>query len=78
MRLGERLEVNWKMPEEEPSLNLPALTLQPLVENAIYHGVEPLSDGGVIEIEIDERDNHFEISISNPVVPEKTRGQSQR
>lgn len=71
LRLGERLKVNWRLPAEEPSMNLPALTLQPLVENAIYHGVEPLSDGGVIEIEIDEREGNFEISISNPVVPGK-------
>ena len=53
LRLGERLEVNWHLPEREPSLNLPALTLQPLVENAIYHGIEPLSSGGSIDILIE-------------------------
>jgi two-component system, LytTR family, sensor histidine kinase AlgZ len=69
LRLGERLVVNWCLPEEEPSLNLPALTLQPLVENAIYHGIEPLASGGCIDIEITAVDRNFEISISNPVVP---------
>ena len=74
LRLGNRLEVNWRLPEEEPALALPALTLQPLVENAIYHGVEPLPDGGAVDLEIDERGDNIEISISNPVVPEQSEG----
>ena len=69
LRLGERLEVNWRMPDEEPVLNLPALTLQPLVENAIYHGIEPLPRGGAIDIEIVPRERHIEISITNPIRP---------
>ena len=68
LRLGDRLEVNWQLPAEEPLLHLPALTLQPLVENAIYHGIEPLSDGGVIDIVIDAADANIEISISNPLI----------
>jgi two-component system sensor histidine kinase AlgZ len=67
LRLGERLEVVWKMPEFEPSLKLPALTLQPLVENAIYHGIEPLPGGGTIEIAINQSGANIEISISNPL-----------
>ncbi len=67
LRLGDRLEVIWQLPEEELSLNLPALTLQPLVENAIYHGVEPMSSGGIIEIAIGEVNGNIEISISNPL-----------
>ena len=57
LRLGDRLVVNWHLPEEEPKLNLPALTLQPLVENAIYHGIEPLSEGGSIDLSIGEHDD---------------------
>jgi len=68
LRLGERLEVQWKMPAVEPSLKLPALTLQPLVENAIYHGIEPLPGGGSIELAIDDNDSAITISVSNPVV----------
>jgi two-component system sensor histidine kinase AlgZ len=77
LRLGDRLQVDWKMPQGEPSLTLPALTLQPLVENAIYHGIEPLASGGVIEIEILPFDDHIEISISNPVVPMQQERQRQ-
>jgi two-component system sensor histidine kinase AlgZ len=68
LRLGDRLEVNWQLPAEEPSLNLPALTLQPLVENAIYHGIEPLSAGGVIDIVINASNANIEILISNPLI----------
>ncbi len=68
LRLGERLRVDWRLPEEEPELKLPALTLQPLVENAIYHGIEPLGEGGVIEIEIRDDDSVIDIAISNPLV----------
>jgi len=67
LRLGDRLEVNWRMPEREPSLELPALTLQPLVENAIYHGIEPLAGGGSIDINIEPVGRNIEISISNPL-----------
>ena len=67
LRLGDRLEVVWQLPEQEPYLYLPALTLQPLVENAIYHGIEPLPVGGTIEIVIDQKDANIEISISNPL-----------
>jgi two-component system sensor histidine kinase AlgZ len=72
LRLGQRLEVNWHLPDIEPELNLPALTLQPLMENAIYHGVEPLPEGGVIDITISPQDGLIAISISNPRLMDNT------
>jgi two-component system sensor histidine kinase AlgZ len=75
LRLGDRLRVEWQLPEEEPAMTLPALTLQPLVENAIYHGIEPLSSGGTIEIEILPFADRIEISISNPLVPRQQERQ---
>jgi two-component system sensor histidine kinase AlgZ len=72
LRLGQRLEVNWHLPDIEPELNLPALTLQPLMENAIYHGVEPLPEGGVIDITISPQDELIAISISNPRLMDNT------
>jgi two-component system sensor histidine kinase AlgZ len=72
LRLGHRLTVNWSMPEQDLQLSLPALTLQPLVENAIYHGVEPLADGGVIDISITLDDAHVRIVISNPLLEDRT------
>jgi two-component system sensor histidine kinase AlgZ len=67
LRLGERLEVHWQLPAVEPTLYLPALTLQPLVENAIYHGIEPQPGGGVIEIAIEDTDSAIIVTISNPI-----------
>ncbi len=77
LRLGDRLEVNWQLPTEELSLDLPALTLQPLVENAIYHGIEPLSSGGSIDILIEPGDRGVEISVSNPVEPKQQERQRE-
>lgn len=50
LRLGERLTVNWDITELPDDALLPPLTLQPLLENAIYHGIEPLTEGGTISI----------------------------
>lgn len=72
LRLGDRLTINWKLPNNKIPLWLPALTLQPLVENAIYHGVEPLSEGGVIDITIKLVDDTVYIVISNPLLEDRT------
>ena len=72
LRLGDRLSVNWQIADNRILASLPALTLQPLVENAIYHGVEPLPDGGVIDISIDRVDDFIRISISNPLLENRT------
>lgn len=49
-RLGERLEVRWDLARIAGTVRVPPLSLQPLVENAIRHGIEPSSEGGRIEI----------------------------
>jgi len=72
LRLGDRLFVKWHMPYDDIVVSLPALTLQPLVENAIYHGVEPLSEGGVIDITIDREHDFTRIIISNPLLEDRT------
>ena len=72
LRLGDRLFVKWHMPYDDIEVSLPALTLQPLVENAIYHGVEPLAEGGVIDITIDRENEYTRIMISNPLLEDRT------
>jgi two-component system sensor histidine kinase AlgZ len=67
LRLGDRLTINWTLPDDNIPFWLPALTLQPLVENAIYHGVEPLPAGGVIDIAIKLVKDMVHIVISNPL-----------
>jgi two-component system sensor histidine kinase AlgZ len=72
LRLGDRLVVKWHMPYDDIEVSLPALTLQPLVENAIYHGVEPLPEGGVIDITIDREHQFTRIIIANPLLEDRT------
>jgi two-component system sensor histidine kinase AlgZ len=51
-RLGERLQLEWQLPDQIPTIQVPQLLLQPLLENAIYHGIQPLIDGGKITISL--------------------------
>jgi two-component system, LytTR family, sensor histidine kinase AlgZ len=67
LRLGERLHIEWSIDEDVKNTEIPTLSLQPLAENAIYHGVEPSPDGGVISISARRSDNRLELTVSNPV-----------
>lgn len=51
LRLGDRLRIEWEIDGLDVQAHIPALVLQPLVENAIYHGIEALPEGGTIRIE---------------------------
>ena len=52
LRLGERLRVGWQLVRVPPHVRVPPLLLQPLLENAIRHGVEPNEGPGVIDVRI--------------------------
>jgi two-component system sensor histidine kinase AlgZ len=73
LRLGERLKVEWHVDSFEQGVVLPHLSLQPLLENAIYHGIQPLPQGGTIVVQIFHRDTRLEMRISNPVSAEFSR-----
>jgi len=64
-RLGERLKVEWDLRDLPEHVALPPLILQPLIENAIYHGIEPATEPGWIRIEGRYRRNRVELSIKN-------------
>jgi two-component system sensor histidine kinase AlgZ len=68
LRLGERLSVEWDMDGVPLTTVLPPLILQPLLENAIYHGIERLPEGGTIQVDGHCRDGFVTIAISNPVL----------
>lgn len=67
LRLGERLQVDWDIRDVPLDASLPPLMLQPLVENAVYHGVEPTSEGGCIRIAFEQRGEALCIEVSNPI-----------
>jgi two-component system sensor histidine kinase AlgZ len=67
LRLGDRLDVDWRADDLPGHLPLPALILQPLLENAIYHGIERLPDGGRISLYGDAGAKRLQIHIENPV-----------
>lgn len=66
-RLGERLEVEWNVESRARSALIPTLTLQPLLENAVYHGIEPRFSGGTIDIDIWRENDEILINITNPM-----------
>ncbi|WP_235941290.1 ATP-binding protein [Paenibacillus puerhi] len=63
-RFEERLEVLWEV-DESIQLQLPPLSIQPLVENAVKHGVLARAQGGMIGIRITEGDRYAEITVSD-------------
>ncbi len=67
LRFGARLEVHWALPDRLPEIPVPPLTLQPLVENAVLHGIAPLPAGGTIAIRAEIADRRIEFEIDNPV-----------
>ena len=66
-RLGPRLSVEWSMDGVSMQTRVPSLTIQPLLENAIYHGIEPLAEGGVITVFGEEDEGMVTITVINPV-----------
>ncbi|MGI9308005.1 MAG: sensor histidine kinase [Gammaproteobacteria bacterium] len=76
-RLGDRLAVDWQLDDVPLNTPVPGLTIQPLLENAIYHGIEPLTDGGVITITGSASKDKLTIEVSNPLAPEDQRPESR-
>ncbi len=67
LRLGERLQLDWQLQPGIEALRLPPLILQPLVENAVYHGIEPRPQGGVITIALLRQESRLQLAVSNPL-----------
>lgn len=65
VRFGDRLRLSWALDPRASSARLPPLILQPLVENAVKHGVEPSPTGAKVHISTLRRDNQVVIKIAN-------------
>lgn len=73
LRLGKRLQLDWQADLQTAGIKLPPLTLQPLFENAIYHGIQPRTDGGTISLKIEKTPESICILISNPYSADHVR-----
>ena len=67
LRLGDRLNVERDLVDLPAGMEIPALLLQPLVENAVYHGIQPRRDGGTLRIAARRVAGSIEIEIANPL-----------
>jgi two-component system sensor histidine kinase AlgZ len=67
LRLGERLHVIWDVTDLPMRALVPGLLMQPLLENAIYHGIEPRSAGGIVTISGALEDGIIGLTVRNPL-----------
>ncbi len=67
LRLGERLQLDWQVEPAPDDALLPPMSLQPLLENAVRHGIEPRRAGGLIRVEGRLRGDRVQIDIRNPL-----------
>ncbi|WP_413664049.1 sensor histidine kinase [Microbulbifer sp. CNSA002] len=77
LRLGERLRQSWQLDAGLDKIQLPSMLLQPLLENAVLHGVAQLRAGGEISVQLSQGGGIFKVVIENPLpqdsaVPAKT------
>jgi two-component system sensor histidine kinase AlgZ len=77
LRLGDRLQVKWTASNVPRSALIPSLTLQPLLENAVYHGIEPSFAGGTVDIQLWSEADTLNVMITNPI-PEVTNQAQHR
>jgi two-component system sensor histidine kinase AlgZ len=69
LRLGGRLHVEWKTDSLPANALVPGLMIQPLLENAIYHGIEPRAEGGTVTISGEVAGGLVTIVVRNPLDP---------
>lgn len=73
LRLDNRLRVEWDIGTFPRKAAIPVLTLQPLIENAIRHGIEAMPDGGTVRVRLHEMNGRLHIVVSNPRPPVRAR-----
>jgi two-component system sensor histidine kinase AlgZ len=67
VRFGERLNVQWSLDPAANEAKLPPLLLQPLVENAVRHGVEPSATGAAVRVSTERRGSMVVVKVTNTV-----------
>jgi len=76
LRFGERVAVRWELDAAAGEAELPALILQPLVENAVRHGIEPAAEGGWVVVRTKVQSGRAVLTVSNSVPQDAPRGGS--
>lgn len=78
VRFGARLQVQWQLDPRTDEARLPPLLLQPLVENAVKHGVEPSPRGGKLRVTTELRGSRVVVRITNTLPPSNTAHEGSR
>ncbi len=73
LRLGDRLQLRWDVPDALPALQIPTLSIQPLAENAIRHGIEPSTAGGEVGIRVWLDEGYLHVAVANTLPPASAR-----
>ena len=76
LRLEQRLHVEWEVGTFPRKAAIPVLTLQPLLENAVRHGIENLPAGGTISVKLWEEGDNIHVRVENPYSPTKSKSDS--
>lgn len=78
LRLGDRLKVEWEIGDYGDDVRIPCLALQPMLENAIYHGIQLLPDGGKVSVSVTRKGGRMNIEVKNPTTPIMQRHKGNR
>jgi two-component system sensor histidine kinase AlgZ len=78
LRLGERLSVTWELEAAPMDALMPPMVLQPLLENAVYHGVEPGTGEGRVQVRIQRHGARVHVRVDNPYIEEHAHRQGNR
>ncbi len=78
LRLGDRLKINWQTSGMPEDAMVPPLMLQPLLENAVYHGIEPMHEGGEIVIKLYRSGQEMHLDVYNPYQPNSRRHEGNK
>jgi len=74
LRLGERLQLQWHVPESLQMLQIPGLTLQPLLENAVRYGIEPSQHPALLTVLVEVGRSQCSVTIRNQIWPNVEHG----
>lgn len=77
LRLGERLKVEWDVDALPLNARVPSLIVQPLLENAVYHGIEMLPEGGCISIRGSKVGDALQLEVRNPIAQQAGYGERE-